>query len=526
MRVPTYENQAGLIKQGPNDLVDTGSYAVEGRAVAKQWEQVGQAGEVLGKVAAAWGQSLREARQVDEAATASVALKTRLYELRDQVQGGNNGQGVSFSPDPAAWGQNFQEEGGRFLEDLLGQYSDPRVQAHIRRNFAEQFPVMLHGLNVEAKKRQIADFAGNVEANYANSINLYGQAANDLERARIKADTFGMLAGGVAAGYLLPAKAQQFRDKFDTAVRLNGINQEILANPAAAYDRLGNPAQNFPGLDAESAMALRGRALGELRRVQGDTALKVEQDYQAGKLTPENLKGLFDARQISVPTFRFYDAALQQPGGGRADTNPELFVRLWDQARQGQMNPEAVYQGLKAGRLKLPDAKFLMGQQDSSAAQTAPAKGNAFVRDPNFRLGLQEIEARLKPLDFSLQEKTKRAAGIGGPRGALPSHEAAYLFLQACQQAEKDGTLNAKFMWDKAQEIIKPFEIMGTRQAVKQPGALKRAWNWATGGDTPSPQPSPPGGRGGTAATPAAPGSRGPLFNPTQGPAARQQQNW
>ena len=100
---------------------------------------------------------------------------------------------------------------------------------------------MLHGVQDAARKQNIANFSGNVESNYAKSLDLYNQAPNDLEKARIKSDTFGMIQGGVAAGFLAPAKAEQLKANFDKTVQLNSINGAIMADPGAAVATLEKP---------------------------------------------------------------------------------------------------------------------------------------------------------------------------------------------------------------------------------------------------------------------------------------------
>jgi hypothetical protein len=464
-RIPLYEPSVQLTHLGPGIEHDVNSFGIEAREAgksqaagflvsAKNWGEAGEFGDKLSKTGVALGQALHQAQQVNDLAGMKLDTTQRLYDLREEVKA---------DPDPATWAAKFKTEGEKHFQETLQRTKDASVQAHYKTSWASHFPVMLHGVTVEARKQQIANFAGNVEENYGKGIELYNRAETDIERAKIQADAFSLLQGGVAAGFLAPAKAQQLREGFVTAVALGAIDKAKLTDPAGTLARLKEPGAF--GLDDSQRAKLIPGLTANLHRAQEDNALEVQKWYESKQLTPENLTAMRDARVIGMGTWKFYDAALQGDAAPvKASNDMDLYIPLWKQAQKGQMSEDRVYEGMKAGRLTKADGHFLIRTNEASTKGETP-KEMAFTKDPYFRLATKEIETRLRPL-----EELGRIKGMQpGAKETSPTHEAGFLFLEACKEAQAKGELNGPWMWKKVNEIIQPFEMMGVKGL--KPGA-------------------------------------------------------
>ena len=475
-RIPQYDPSVQLTHLGPGIEQDIQSFGVEGRARAKyleeagrtealghlvsgkSWGELGDFGEKLGSAGLALNQALHQAKQLTDLTGMKMDATQRLFELREEVKA---------EPDPAQWPAKYREAAGKLFEETVGRSADPQVQAHFKTTWASHFPVMLQKVSAESRKQQAANFAGNLEENYGRAIDLYVQAGSDVERAKIQGEAFALLNGGVTAGLLAPAKAQQLRAGFETAAALGIINKAKLTDPAGTLAKIKEPGAF--GLDDTQRAKLIPDLTANLHRAQQDHALQVQKWYESKQLTPENLMAMRDAQVINLSTWKFYDAALQADRAPvPAQQDLDLYIPLWKQAQQGKMNPEQVYEGRRAGRLTNQDAHFLI-RTNEAAAQGQTPKDQAFNKDPYFRLAAREIEDRLRPL-----EKMRGLTGMQpGAKTPSPTNEAAFLFLEACREAQEKGELTGPWMWKKAQEIIQPFELMGMKGV--RPGATAPA---------------------------------------------------
>jgi hypothetical protein len=478
-RIPLYELSTQLTHLGPGIEHDVNSFGIGAREMgkaraaellvsAKNWNEAGEFGEKLSKAGLDLDTALRQARQVNDLASMKLDSTQRLYQLREEVKA---------DPDPATWTTKFKTEAENHFQETMKRSSDPGVQAHYKAAWASHFPVMMHGLTVEARKQQIANFAGDVETNFSKSVELYNQAGNDIERAKVQADAFSLLQGGVSAGFLAPAKAQQLREGFTYAVAMGAIDKAKLTDPAGTLAKVKEPGAF--GLDDTQRAKLIPGLTANLHRAQEDNALEVQKWYEEKKLTLENLKGMRDARVINMGTYKHFDAALQNDALPVAkELNYDKWAKVHAQSSEGKANPDEIYALLKAGEFgtgaaALDRAGSLLRLNASRGKGETP-KEMSFTKDPYFRLAVKEIGDRLKPLNETFEEDLRKGLGKGAARNSpLPSHEAGFLFMEACKEAQAKGELTGPWMWKKAQEIIQPFELMGVKGF--KPGAARPA---------------------------------------------------
>ena len=479
--VPIYEPNVRLTTEAPAVPGNLEMGGLPGRGL----EQLGEKGL---QISAELNRQVNQARMVNELATQQIQAHQGLYAALEEVQ--------KDVTNPGAWPQQFQQRAQEVLEQVSQLSQNPEVQAQFNKHWASLLPLRQHEVNTAARKQEILNFAGDFDNKYPQYIDLYVNGQDDLSQARAKSDLFGYIAGAQAAGIISPDKAEKARQGFDKAVMLGQANRDILQDPMTATDRLQEPAKNYPGMDAQTAMILQGRAHAEMSRRQEANAVQVEQSFQRGDLTRQGLAGALGTREISLPVFRMYDALLQTGPEGALDQ--DVYMDLFKKAQGGQLRPDELEGAVKAGKLGEPKQaisyyKDLMKMQEGRTGEDL-----SFTKDLNFRLALQEIDGRLKPIDQNMQEKLQKqlAGGLVRPRETLlPSHEAAYQLIEACKKAQAEGKLTGPWIKQKVQEIIQPLEVRGIRGLIKAvpPGA-----------------PAPPG--------------RVPLFNPSQGPNARQQE--
>ena len=271
-KIPEYDPQAQMSPKAPADLVDAQSYGVGYRTAAKltedaanasalSWQSVGKLGTSLENVGLELNKSMYHAKQITDLANATSSSRMQLYDLGDQIRQQN--------PDPETWPTAFKEQGQKIYDDSMANIPDKLVQAHFQDHWSTMFPTLYHGMLNQARQEKISQFAGNIESQYANSLELYNKAGSDLERAQIKGNLFGLINGGVKSGIILPAKAQRFMQGFDTQVGLNNAQADARTDPFAFKTNI----EQY-GLDEKDRANLTNFADHNIAKLQQDNYQK------------------------------------------------------------------------------------------------------------------------------------------------------------------------------------------------------------------------------------------------------------
>jgi hypothetical protein len=455
-KIPLFEQTQGMTPQGPGVLapavpIDTRTIGMEALAAAKGWEDLGAAGKELAEVGLRMNKALHHAKQVDMLAEAGKKSQLDLYALVERVkqEGG-----------PETWGEKFLEEGQKIFDNVSAGISDREVLGKYKMHWSSVFPLMHHGVTTKARDVQIHQFKANILAHINDAVQMYVKEPDPIRQAQIKGLLFGRIQGGVNSLLFHPDEAEQLRQNFDKSLAETQIKIDIQANPWAVEERLQDPGKHYPTLPPGEALGFLNMARAEVHRRQETRAVEVDQLYEQKKLTFDDLKIMRGRREIGLYTYRFYEAAMQRdllPYAVATDTN--LYVDLWKKAEMGRLDPEELYRNFRGGKLEKQDAHRLM-QINTQTQQGGARQEDAFTKERAFKLAVDNIQGRLEPLD----QAAKKMQDVGAMRGTLApappqaSTEAAFYFLQACRQAKEKGELTDKFMWDKAQEIIKMYE--------------------------------------------------------------------
>lgn len=505
-KVPVLTQKTPWPTQGPNDLVDIQSFGKVEQAQARTWEALGAAGLMLTQEMGKYLHHREMAQDYHDYSQRMQRLNEGLFQLRHEVQ---------QNPDPETWGPSFKEGAQKLFDGELAGARSEAVQAHLRARWASHYPAMQFDVIKKGEERQRAIFAGQLPENEVRYAEMYGRAESDMERARIKAEFHGQLAGGVQAGIIAPEKAAAARQSFEATALAAVVKTEAMAPGGAVRvaEKLTDYQKHYPGMSAATAMGLRGPVQAEMHRQQQEAAKEVDKLYQAKELTPDKLAELRETNLINLGTFHTYDAALKNDAAPMGkEMNFDTWARLHDQAMKGRMQPEAAYNALKAGEFGGGmGAKATVDQLIRlNAAQGKGGGGpgeEAFRQSIYFKAAWQEIGNTLEPMEEFQGMKKLRTGAAQTPS---PTAEAQFMFLDACKQAQEQGQAPGPWMRDKAREIMTPFIQMGPGFKGGQ-------------GVAPAPPGTPPpaGGKegGGRDARPT-------LFAPTKGPKGSQQEPW
>lgn len=462
-KIPQFDRERVMNKEAPAVLVDTRSYGLEQLAAAElfktqaqSWQDVGTLGKELSEVGLRLNKAMYEAKQVSDLAQAQQNSRLKLYELARTVQ---------QNQDPATWAETFKTEAEKVYGDILGGLSDRQVQGAFQKHWASAFPLMHHGVVTEARQMQVSQFSANLDAGEQKAVELYLQARSDIERAQIKGEYFGNIAGGQQAGVVMPDKAEVMRQRFPALVSDAVIKAEIARDPKAVLEKLTKPEIYYKDLRPEQALQYHGPALAELHRRQEGNLLEVSKLYSAKKLTLEHLTKLRDNQDINVGTFSHYEASLKRDSMPEAAvTDPNIYFQGLELAQKGQLSTEQLRSWVLAGKLDRTDRNQLFHLQISMEKGQTP-KEMEFVKTPYFKGYAKIIEDTLEPLDkLTIQEKALTAAGRPVALRTPPSKEATMEFMRRCHEAHAKGELTNDFMKKLKDEII---EFYGSQAASR-----------------------------------------------------------
>lgn len=483
-RIPLYTPTVVKTHLGPEVVQDVRGYAIEALAAGrnrrealeaqanqsliagKNWEEAGQFGEKLSKTALVLNQHLTSLQDMHDLDKAKNFVNQRALEYSQTVKNNQN---------PDEWLAAFRESMGTTREAALEGVS-PRVAMYLDHHLTTVLPSYEKSLVGAARQYKISSFHGDIASSLDSAVKTIVDAPDMIVAANAEAGFKGLVRTGANPeyGYLKPAEAEQWIEKLDLGVKVAKLNKSMLSDPAGTWEAMQKPGAF--GFDDTQRAAVMPKISANLHRVQGENALEVQKKYENKQLTPEDLKNWRDGRAINLGTWKFYDAALQADAAPvKAETDKELYIKRWKEARGGNLSEENVFNELKAGALTKGDAHFLLNTNERMRTGETP-KELKYTKEPYFRLSMREIETRLKPL-----ESLNRLKGMmPGAKEVSPTNEAAFLFMKACEEAQEKGELTGPWMWKKANEIILPFEIMGARGL--KPGAGGAAAPEAAGG--------------------------------------------
>lgn len=260
MKVPTYERQVGLTTETPGGLGPMAPQAPQGslEAAGLPYQKLQEVGGALTLIAGEVKRHQEHAQQVNDLADAKMAAHEQLNGLQNLVK----------DYDPADRAEAFKQGGQDWFEQYSQNLKDPEVQAAFKTHWATWYPAKLQQVDAEAQKQRILNFAGNVEANWNKSIELYGQTDDPIEKARIKGDAFGMVDGGVGSLLVHPAQAEKMKQGWDKAVSLGQLNKDMLADAPGTLAALRQPGAY--GLNETERAAAIPHVNSEVKRMQAN----------------------------------------------------------------------------------------------------------------------------------------------------------------------------------------------------------------------------------------------------------------
>lgn len=448
-RIPVFHFQRKATTEGQATLMDTRSFGMEQMAAARSWENLGDMGLALSRVGRELTTHINHAQQVDDLSEMKLTSTLKFMDLKTRVKEG---------ADPDQYRPVFEEQTQKIYDETLKKSSDPLVQAHFKTHWSNLMVQGMQDVIAAARETKIKKFAGDFEKRYPQYVGLYSQAGNDIERDKIKSDLFDMIAGAQAAGFITPQKAEVARQNFAVDAAKTRVIMDMRQDPWGTYERL-KQADSYEGLAPAMAIQLQGQARMEIHRRQEENAAALEKQYQENQLNLPGLKAMFDQGKIRPGTYRLYEAALlRDQAPVKAEKNLELYNSLFNQAYDKKLQMDSLYDGVKSGAVSFTDAKELIRMNARRVKGETP-KPFTFIQDPWFKLSMAEIDARLKPLEGVLGIQALKP----GAKQPMPRHQAAYRFMEECKAAQEQGTLNGAWMWQRANEIIKPFEMMGAK---------------------------------------------------------------
>jgi hypothetical protein len=471
-RIPVWDLQQGLPDQGPNTLVDTNTYGIEARQQAETWKQVGKAGEKLTDVGVEFQKHMDHARQGKELNDALFAAEDQNLNLQNLVQ---------ENPDPNTWVSAYRQGMLDFKDNSLSNLADEAVQAAHTKHFDKMFFNGLRTVQRAADKQNVSIYLADVEPNLQKDADLYVQADNDLEQARIKGQAFGRLDLGVATRVLYPAKAQQLKQNWENYVTLAQANQDILSDPIGASERLGKPEENYPGMDAKTALELRGRAQAEMHRVQNENYtgyMKRILDPRSGLPNEQEIQAQV-GKGLSIPQSKDILAYIEgTKANSEQKTDPQSYkeavTRLTDQ--DDPLTREEFLKNVQSGDWKL-DARtygqFLVNI-GSRGSKLEKAGESAFKARVNFWKTQFGMDPKGDQIMTALGQA--QAAKDAGQLGNTPE--------------EINKNLDAIF----AQQQQLYMQEWGLGSFKPAPKAKQSWWGWATGGQPGSKPAQAPGG--------------------------------
>ena len=470
-KIPTFQPEVLPTTKGPAGPTaveqDIRGFGMENLAAAQTWGNLGQMGEKLSEVGVNLNRHLTAYQDMHDLDQAKNFVNQRLLEYSQTVK--NN-------PNPDDWLPAFRESMGTTLE-AAKEGMNQRVSLYLDHHLTSVMPSYERSLAAAGRQTKISSFKGNIPKSLDQAAQTVVNAPDEIVAANAEASFKALVdtaarsdAGGPA--YLTPKEGEAWKAKFDLAVKTGKVDKAMMQDPAGTLAALREPGAF--GLTDTDRRAMEPRVTAHLHRVQQDNVLEIQKLYEGGQLTREDLKARRDGQTINLGTWKFYDAALQNDALPYADEmNYDTWAKRHKAAMNGQANPDEIYNDLKAGQYGQGTAAKATADQlirlNDARSRGATPKELDFVKDPYFRLAAKEIEARLKPLETMGSIKGM----MRGAKEATPTHEAARLFLDACKQAKAKGELTGPWMWQKANEIIRPFEMMGARGL--KPGAGEQA---------------------------------------------------
>lgn len=264
MKVPLYEGHVALTAETPGGMGPMAPQAPQGslEQAGLPYQKLQEVGGALTQIGAEVKRHMDRGRQLKDLNDANFAAEDQNIDLQRIVK---------ENPDPHTWVDLYKQGMLDYKENSLSNLSNSEVKAVHTKHVDRLFFSGLKSVQAAADQQNASIYLADVEPNLKKDAELYVQASgDDFEQIRIKGQAFGRLDAGVAARVIYPAKAQQLKQNWESYVTQAQGNQDVLQDPMGAFERLGDPAKNYPGMDAQSALALRGRAQTEVHRVQSD----------------------------------------------------------------------------------------------------------------------------------------------------------------------------------------------------------------------------------------------------------------
>jgi hypothetical protein len=470
IKIPFYDSKAGMTPEAAGapmsqpamlpmaPMENVAEAGIPGMRLAKVGDQLlTTATEITSR--------LGHARNVKDFAAMDLETRLRMDKLGNEIE-----QDPEATPE--TWGKRFEEGATKIKDEVRKLTGNELVQAQYEKLWATHYPVKLQEITAKGYKADAKNIGAAFEEHYPQYVELYAQATDELNRTQIKDTVEKYIGAAVKSGSITPHQGAAARVGFIPAAMKAKVVADIGTDPVMAQAKLTNYKENYPGLQDKDLLSLNATASGALHRVQENNTLEVQKLYESKQLTPDKLMGMRDGRIINMGTWKHYEAALQNDAAPMGtELNYDTWAKHHAAAMNGKLNPDDAYMALKAGQYgKGPGASAKADQLirlNEARGQGDTPKDMSFTKDPYFRLAAREIEDRLKPL-----EELRRMKGMQpGAKETTPTHEAGFLFLEACKEAQNKGELTGPWMWKKAQEIIQPFELMGAKGF--KPGAAR-----------------------------------------------------
>lgn len=457
-KIPLYDAHVLLNTQGPGVAHDIRSFGMEHLAQAQTLENVGQAGGLLTDTGLKLYRGLQQQQDTSEYVSSSLKFGEQMRTAFNTAK---------QQEDPDSWGQVFKAEAQKILE--AGSQLNPRIAPHMNMHLGKLIEAYDIKISNDVAKYKIGKLKATLPQQMEQSIPEILDAPDEESAARIRGVVMGAIraAAHPESGFLKPDEAYKLEIAYLNQINEGRFYRSLQKDPIGTEAALKTPGAF--GFDDKQQYQAKGAVQVALNRLHKDNAVKVDEAYEAGNLTLDGLRELSKSRQISRATYRTYEAALVADAspGGKAKQNMDVYIPLLEQAKQGQLDMEAVYRGMKAGDLTKADHNTLFRMNESENKAEKPAKELAFMKNEWFKLADRDITDRLKRRE-SLKERWMGQKGK--PAGPLPVNLAKGLFMQLCQDEIQKGRAPGPWMMDEADKIIQKVGQMDAEQGPRPKG--------------------------------------------------------
>lgn len=344
-----------------------------------------------GLEAEAQGQRGGAIAQIGGVAAEAAAIADRVRKAADQMKVGRQAAEYAAGLDRLRFDLQSDpniddhearfEKGSKELFEATRKSLPPALHAQLEDRV---FPALAHSkleVSGDVRTRRLSNADADRKEMLRLNADQAAQTPDAVRRAQIKGQTVGALDSALASGLIQQGEYDASVRAFDKSVSEADVRKLIREDPAAAFRRLGNPADPLAaGYDQGEREQLRTQALTEheqqlaqgrsmvaFQQAQQDRAEKKAADVAQRNADDALMKGdaaalndiLDRSRNVMTPEQRRWYLERIAKGGGMAGetshTNPGVYVDLATRAARGDAIPDEIDGAYRAGGITRED---------------------------------------------------------------------------------------------------------------------------------------------------------------------------